>query len=337
MPESADRITTIACANIDRLTTVEMRRSDYSRGVIAHLHAAAVAAQGGGPLSLLGAQFLREKVEQGRHVLITTGAGNPLYLPAGETDGPPGAAQLARLVSALGGVPILLTEADYVANLAATALATGLGLRSPELARQAAYTTAVLPLAAGAEAEREAESLLARFDPCLLIAIEKIGPNAAGTAHSASGGDTGPTRARAESLFDLGAARGIPSLGVGDNGNEIGFGKIIAAVHQHKPRGDVLGTRVATDVLVPANCSNWGAYGIAAALAMLRNDASLLHSAEDEARIISACVDANAADGSTGRHILEVDGMPMAVQCGLIAMLHGIVRNAMIRGYKRPF
>ncbi|MGG5819480.1 glutamate cyclase domain-containing protein [Falsiroseomonas sp. HW251] len=332
-----DRITTIACANIDRLTTVEMRRSDYSRGVIAHLHEAAVAAQGGGPLSLLGARFLQEKVLAGRHVLITTGAGDPKHLPAGETDGPPGATQLARLVCALGGVPILLTEADYVANLAATALATGLGLRAPEVVREIPYTTAVLPIAAGPQAEQEAEALLARFDPCLLISIEKIGPSPAGIGHTASGMPTHPSRARAECIFDLGAARVIASLGIGDNGNEIGFGKIIDAVRTHKPRGEALATRVATNVLVPANCSNWGAYGIAAALAILRNDPSLLHSAEEERRIVTACVDANAVDGSTGRHILEVDGMPLAVQCALMDMLHGIVRNALIRGYKRPF
>jgi hypothetical protein len=337
MTTTADKITRIACENIDRLTTVEMRRSDYSRGVIAHLHAAACAAQGGGPLSLLGAQFLMEKVLRSRHVLITTGAGDPRYLPAGETDGPPGATQLARLVSALGGVPILLTEAAYVENLSRTALATGLGLRAPEVTREVAYTTAVLPLSAGPDAEQQAQELLARFDPCLLISIEKIGPSPAGTAHSASGMQTDASRARSECLFDMAASRGMPSLGIGDNGNELGFGKILDAVRQFKPRGEVLGTRIATDVLVPANCSNWGAYGIAAALAILKNQPDLLHSAADEARIVTACVDAHAVDGSTGRHILEVDGMPLAVQTGLMDMLHGIVRNALIRGYKRPF
>lgn len=196
MDVAEDRITTIACANIDRLITVEMRRSDYSRGVIAKLHAAAQAAQGEAPLSLLGARFLQEKVVAGRVVLITTGAGHPDYLPAGETDGPPGAAVLARLVTALGGVPILLTEAAYVNNMAATALAAGLGLRSPEVAQRIAWTTAVLPLSAGADAQAEAEALLARFDPSLLISIEKLGPNAAGIAHSASGTPTGEDRAR---------------------------------------------------------------------------------------------------------------------------------------------
>jgi hypothetical protein len=135
---------TIACVNFDRLSTVEMRRSDYSRGVIANLHAAACEAQGGGPLSLLGVAFLQEKVLAGRRVLITTGAGHPKHLPAGETDGPPGATQLARLVCALGGVPILLTGQEYVENLAATALAAGLGLRMPEVAKEVGFTTAVL-------------------------------------------------------------------------------------------------------------------------------------------------------------------------------------------------
>lgn len=334
---SADSITAIACTSIDRLTTVEMRRSDHARGVIAPLHAAACAAQGGGPLSLLGASFLQEKLRPGRHVLIATGAGHPLHLPAGETDGPPGAVQLARLVAALGGVPILLTEAAHAANLAATARAAGLGLRPPETVPQVPFATAVLALAEGEAAEAEAESLLARFDPCLLVAIEKIGPNPQGLAYTASGGPAGAGRARAECLFDRAAARGIPTLGIGDNGNEIGFGRILEAVHRHKPRGELLGTRVATDVLVPANCSNWGAYGIAAALAILRQDPTLLHAAEEERRVVTACVDADGADGSTGRHILEVDGMPLAVQCALIEMLHGIVRNALIRGYRRPF
>ncbi|HEV7265979.1 MAG TPA: hypothetical protein VGN83_13825 [Falsiroseomonas sp.] len=50
----------------------------------------------------------------------------------------------------------------------------------------------------------------------MLISIEKVGPSPAGTAHSASGMATDPTRARAECLFDLGAARGVPSLGIED-------------------------------------------------------------------------------------------------------------------------
>ena len=46
------------CRNIDRLVTVEMRISDYARGVIAKLYDAACLAQGGEPLSLVAARLI---------------------------------------------------------------------------------------------------------------------------------------------------------------------------------------------------------------------------------------------------------------------------------------
>jgi hypothetical protein len=53
--------------------------------------------------------------------------------------------------------------------------------------------------------------------------------------------------------------------------------------------------------------------------------------------MLRACVDANGVDGSTGRHILQVDGMPLDVQRAVVAMLAGIVRNSLVKGFKRPF
>lgn len=323
--------------NIDRLITVEMRISDYGRGVIAKLHDAALEAQGGAPLCVTAARAMIAHVKPGVPVFITTGAGDPKYLPAGETDGPPGAAVLARAVAALGGVPILLTEKEFVDNLAATVLAAGLGIRSPEIAAEVAWTAAVLPLSAGDDAPEQAAALLDRLAPSLLIAIEKLGPNPDGIAHTASGKPTQGPRARAEHLFDLAKARGLTTIGIGDNGNEIGYGLIIDAVRRHKPGGAALATRVATDILVPANTSNWGAYGIVAALAAILGRPEIMHDPDDEARMIEACVAAHGVDGSTGRHILQVDGMPLDVQCGLVAMLRGIVRNGLVRGFKRPF
>ncbi len=324
--------------NIDRLVTVEARISDYSRGVIANLHAAACEAQGGGPLSMLGARAILRELGPGKCVFITTGAGDPRFLPAGETDGPPGVAALALAIHmATGAAPILLTEAAFVENLAATALAIGLGLRDGEVALTTPYTTAVLPLAADDAAPAEAERYLSRFKPAMVIAIEKIGPNPEGIAHTASGKPAAADRARAEVLFDLAAAAKIPSLGIGDNGNEIGFGKILDAVRRYKPHGDRLGTRVATDVLVAANTSNWGAYAIEAALAALLGRPEIMHTPELERRMLEACVAAHGVDGSTGRHIMAVDGMPAEVHYGLVAMLGCIVRNGLVEGFKRAF
>jgi hypothetical protein len=53
--------------------------------------------------------------------------------------------------------------------------------------------------------------------------------------------------------------------------------------------------------------------------------------------MIEACVATHAADGSTGRHTLQVDGMPMEVSCAIVTMLGGIVRNGLVEGFKRAF
>jgi len=112
---------------------------------------------------------------------------------------------------------------------------------------------------------------------------------------------------------------------------------IADAIAKYKPNGARLCTRVKTDVLIPANTSNWGAYAVEAALAALVGKPEIMHSAEIERRMIEACVDTHAADGSTGRHILQVDGMPADVSCAVVTMLGCIVRNGLVTGFKRAF
>jgi len=334
MPEQIE----IVCRNLDRLVTVEARISDYSRGVIANLYEAACAAQGGGPLSLHAARMVLQHARRGGTVLMTTGAGGPPHLPAGETDGPPGLVVLARAIhQATGATPLLLTEPAFIDNLRATALAAGLGLRDADMVRETPFATAVVPLSSDDDAAEQAAAYLDRFQPDLLISVEKIGPNTAGFAHMASGQPNRGERAKAECLFDLAAQRGIASIGIGDNGNEIGFGLIADAVKRFKPQGDKLATRVRTDALMTANASNWGAYAIVAAMAAVTGNVDLLHTPDMEQRVLEACVNAHAADGSTGRHILAVDGMPAEAQRAIVTMLGVIVRNGMVQGYQRPF
>ena len=324
--------------NIDRLVTVEARIADTSRGVIANLYDAACAAQGGGPLCMLAARHILDGLGAGQVFFIVTGAGDPLFLPAGETDGPPGVAALALAIhAATGAVPIVLTDTDYVDNVAATVLACGLGLRSPDLVTRVPFTTAVLPIAAGEAAAPQATDYIERFAPRMMISIEKLGPNPDGIACSSTGQPSSETRGRAEYLFDQAAARGIPTLGIGDNGNEIGFGLIRDAVCRYKPNGERLATRVATDVLMTANTSNWGAYAVEAALAATLGRPELMHDAQIERRMLEACVAAHGVDGSTGRHVMAVDGMAAEMQYAMVTLLGGIVRNGLISGFKRGF
>lgn len=324
------------CRNLDRLMTVEARISDYSRGAIGKLYEAALAAQGG-PLSLLAARHLLAAARPGRVALVVTGAGGHKHMPHGETDGPLGAVVLARAIhEATGAIPVLLTDHHSRESLEATALAAGLGIRPLDVAREVAFTTHVVTLGPGEPDAAGAEALVDALDPCVMCSVERLGPAADGVAYNASGNPAAAVRAHTERLFDLAAARGIPTLGIGDNGNEIGFGRIHQAVVAHKAYGARLATRVATDVLVPANTSNWGAYAVVAAMAAVLRNPALAHDPQAEQRILDANVAKGSADGSTGRNIHAVDGMPGDVSVSLVNMMRCIVRNGLVM-HKRAF
>ena len=109
------------CEYIDRLITIEMRFGEgLPRGVTHQMYDAAREAQGGMPLSLLAAQGLINALGSGDHVLVVTGAGMAPWLPKGETDGPPGAAAIARALDiGLGAKPIMIAEERNMAPVIA--------------------------------------------------------------------------------------------------------------------------------------------------------------------------------------------------------------------------
>jgi hypothetical protein len=233
-----------------------------------------------------------------------------------------------------------------VEPLAASLVAAGLGIREPEVARRVAGTAAIVPFPADIDAaDRVANALLATHSPAAVVAIEKLGPNAAGVIHSATGMAMGDDQARVDRLIDLARSRGIVTIGVGDNGNEIGFGRIQEAVWEHKqfgrvcrcPCGQGLATVVATDVLVVAGTSNWGAYGIEACLAALLGRPDLIHTPEMEERMLLECVRAGGVDGSLGRQILGVDGTSPAVQTSIVELLRATVTCGLGAWRERPF
>ena len=94
----------------------------------------------------------------------------------------------------------------------------------------------------------------------------------------------------------LAAARRPITIGVGDGGNEIGMGNVRARVARVSAKARRFASVVTVDHLVVAGTSNWGAYGIVAELSRLAGR-DLLHSSEEEQRMIAACV----AGGRGGR------------------------------------
>lgn len=336
------------CEYIDRAVNIEMRfGKGLPRGVTHRLYDAARAAQQDRPLTFLAAEGLRRALKRGDNVLVVTGAGSVPWLPKGETDGPPGAAAIARALDiGLGAKPILVSEERNMGPVVAAAEGIGLMSMSEEhfAVRDGVFLASVFPL--GREAGKaEAARLFDTFNPKAVIFVEKAGVNSAGIFHSILGtGRPDTLMANAQEIQALAQERGVFTVGIGDGGNEIGFGLVAEAVRDIQPAGRVckcpcgqgVATVTGTDVLVSAAVSNWGAYGIAAALAALEGRPEILHSTDDEDRMILACVAAGGMDGAYARMIPMVDGTQQKVQTALITILHEVVGNS-LRSFMRPF
>jgi len=315
---------------IDRLMTVEIRRlsGGLPPGFVVPMYDVC-RAHHGEPLSSLAAGRLREALAGGGTAVIATGCGVPPNMPLGETDGPVGAAVLARaLMLGFGARVLLATEERHAGAVRAAA-----ALVNDELAGHPPIVTACFPL--GLEPGRAAaEALMREHRPAAVVFIERDGPSLEGFCHGVRGDcrrmeDVGHVYL----LAGLARERGVLTIGIGDGGNEVGFGAVreaITAVHPYRGRclaGHASGvvTAIATDVVVSASVSNWGAYGIAAALAVQLRRPELLHSPEAERRFIEACVRAGAVDGATFKAENAVDGIECLGHTSMVGLLGAIV------------
>jgi hypothetical protein len=273
-------------------------------------------------------------VRPGDAVWVATGLVVPGALPRGETDGPSGAAVLARaLVRGLGARVLLLAEAPVLPVLRATLDALARAERGA-LPWRRACRTAALPRRAQVAALWVGRRF--RRPPKAVVAVEKLGPNAHGVMHTAAGADVTAAQARMDVVFAAARRRGILTVAVGDRGNEVGFG---AAADRLAAAGAIgtcacpcassIACTVAADRPVVAATSNWGAYGTAAALAVLAGDARLLHGPAAETAMLEAGLRAGAVDGITRRSTLTVDGLALernlAVVRGLGTLARGLI------------
>lgn len=254
--------------------------------------------------------------------------------PAAETDGPPGALLLADALQAAGIETTVLTDSCCHPAVAAAAEASGWP-REHVLAVDTTQQNWVESFFAGRWAARLSH----------LIAVERVGPahtpaslqaqQRAGPAplrefqalvppehydrcHNMRGeiidAATPPLHALFERLGEF--CPRARSIGIGDGGNEIGMGAVpweelvcrLASDHAGR-----LPCRIATDWMIIAGTSNWGAFALAAATALLRGRVEPLArwTAEAHRAVLEALVEYGpAVDGLTRRREPTVDGLP---------------------------
>jgi hypothetical protein len=236
--------------------------------------------------------------------------------PCGETDGPLGAIFLARAGQELGIKVVLVTDvfcrAALEAGLQACALETKVPvLVLPDRRTPDAYTGWFTLQALQGKWLPAGLTL-----PTHLIALERVGPGFDGCCRNMHGRDVTEEMCPAHRFFEKPRLlkRLNSTIGIGDGGNEIGMGKIPPEViARNIPHGEQIACRVPTDHLIVAGVSNWGAYALAAGVAVLRRSRlpASLFDVERERELLRIIVEQGPlVDGVTGRQTVTVDGLP---------------------------
>ena len=225
--------------------------------------------------------------------------------PAAETDGPVGTALLAQALVACGTKARIATDAPCVAVVRAAA--SGVDVDEVTDIRRAIETWR-------------------RAGVDCAIAIERCGKSVDGKPRNMRGADVSQWTLPLDDLFTGGAWK---KLAVGDGGNEIGMGKLPPAlIGAAVPNGEAIASVTSCDHLVVSGVSNWGAYGLMAALAVVRPEwreviAEFL-TAERDLSETKSVVAAGAVDGVTARREPTVDGYGADVHGPLIEELRRI-------------
>lgn len=322
---------------LDKVCTIEAKNRGMPTDVLAPMYAAARKRVGNRPITMVAAERLKSAVGSGDTVLILTGAGYAPQMPFGESDGPPGAAAIARaLYRGLGAVPVYVLEECHAGPVVASSHALGLMIKEHFGDAKDKHLGATIEYApkTQVDVEKWAMDLLDRYRPKALISAERIGPGKNGVLHTATGIPFyDPSSPSAAGIIDIAAVvteatkRGILTIGIGDHGNEIGFGAIHDTVVETMPKGDLLGTTTACDIVFPVMMSNWGCYGIEAALAYLLNKPEIIHTPAQEERLLRACLDAGGLEAMFCTTDFIVDGLDGETSMAVMQLLGNIVRK----------
>lgn len=329
---------------IDQIMTTELRPiGNLPRGV-AHLLYDAVRAKSDLPLSYAMAQALIQNVHQGDRVVIVCGAGGDPGLPTGEIDGLLGGVAIARaLTQGVGAEVHFAVEERFLAPLAAVARAGELNVRQPG---SPAWADSVVIRESPVDDQEGAAfslELLRELTPSAVIAIEKLSPNRHGIIHGATGNPWHDVHFNAATLFAEAQRAGILTCGIGDAGNEVGFGSVteIATI---QPAGGTcrcecnggMAAAIPTDVVLTAAISDWGGYGVTGMLAFLLQRPDLVADADYVERILRAAVDAGVVCGWYARPVLCDDGVPLAAQRAAATLIQTAVTQALLKHTYSP-
>lgn len=313
--------------NLDALMNLDPR----GYGVCRILYAGSREKMGE-PLTMRAAGKLCETVRVNDLVFILTGF---VLLPhkEPEMDGMVSSMLLARsLVMAFGAKPVIICPEDCLEAVKKCAGVVGLHVYEDlQTVRELPLSMGVLAFTKNpARAQIEAEWLLKEAVPSAVISVEAPGANERGVYHNAVGKDVSELEAKTDVLWEMLRSRGILNIAIGDLGNEIGMGAIAGHIKKYVPftapeecicgcGGGILAASGA-DHVITATCSDWGCYGLMAALAYLKRDMEILHREEMEAEVMRVASRSGLID-MTGSLLPGIDGFNIRMNTGIVSLM----------------
>ena len=323
---------------IDKFTTLDLTGVGLIEGLFQ-----ALQSRQSGPMCFSAAELISRTLEGGNGpVVIATGFPEPGGFP--ETDGPVGAAMLARaLFMAFGVISVIVTDEDWFECVQGTCRGAGMAPMRlpesgtvPEIPQLRPIFIKTVPKEWGA-AHSISDDLLGKTKPTMTFAIERPGMNSKGVYHGMGGRVLDDMVADLDYLVRRGQQNGIPLVAFGDGGNELGTGVIAEDLPKLLPQArdcgcpckGGIGSATAADCLVVASVSNWAVTGTIAALAAVEQNPAIFHDPEVEIRSIELCTACGGVDGLSMSPDPAVDGISAQEWQGLLRVFRATVYRGM--------
>ena len=313
--------------NLDNLMNLDPR----GYGVCRILYAGSRAFTGE-PLTTHCAKKLVDTIKPGDFVYILTGF---ILLPhkVPETDGIVSSMLLCRsLVQAFDAKPVIICPEENLEAVKKCASVVGLHCYD-DLDK-----VAELPISMGVisftkdmnKAAKQADEIIAKKLPKAVIDIEAAGANKYGEYHNAAGINITKLEAKTDILFEKLKNKGILNIAIGDLGNEIGMGTISEHIKKYVPytdeeqckcncKGGILAATSA-DHIITATVSDWGCYGLMAAIAYLKKNMDIFHDGDMEMEVMRVATRSGMVD-MTGSLIPGIDGFNTRIIVNIVELM----------------
>ncbi|MFA9396799.1 MAG: DUF4392 domain-containing protein [Clostridiaceae bacterium] len=292
------------------------------------------------PLTMNSAKKLVSTLKEGDLVYIMTGF---VLLPfkKAEMDGIVSAMLLARaLVKGFNVKPVIVCPKDNIKAVENLAYVVGLHFYDniEELKEYPLSVAGITFTKDGTKAEKQADEIMVKGLPSAVISIECPGANSVGVYHNAIGLNVSDLEAKQDILFTKLKQKGVLNIAIGDLGNELGMGTIKEHLQKYVPYaakgsckcgcGGGIMASVKADNIITATVSDWGCYGLIAALSYLKKDINIMHTKEMEKDALITASRSGMID-MYGDLIPAVDGCNMSMMVSMVNLMRESIESVM--------